>query len=160
MKFDAAKLARLMLPRFVDGQNVTVNDLRAVLEYQRAQQWQHNRLLHGYGIVVGLEVVIQELAKGDAEVVIAPGYALDGFGRELVVYDALRLKIGQDRRDFVVYLKFLDTDEQDLQVLFEPSNERLTAPTTRSDFAIPLARFRKPHLQWQHDRDFRPPRTK
>ena len=166
MKFDATKLARLTRPRLIEGQALTADDLRAALDYQRAVQWQHNRMLHGYGIVAGLDATIKEGENSGARVVIAPGYALDGWGRELIVYDPLEISVAQDRRDFVVYLKFVETDAaattltDDVQVLFEPPAERLLAPTTRADFAIPIARFRKPHLTWQHDRSFRPPRAK
>jgi hypothetical protein len=166
MKFDASKLARLTRPRFVPGKMLTAEDLRAEQEYQRAVRWQHNRLLHGYGIVAGLEVVVQETETDGSQVFIAPGYALDGWGRELIVYEPLTLPLSPDRRDFVVFLKYVDADAADetadggVQVLFEPPAERLLAPTTRGDFAIPLARFRKPHTQWQHDRTFRAPRAK
>jgi hypothetical protein len=162
MKFDAKRLVHLPRPRVAAGKMVTAEDLRAEQEYQREMRWQHNRLLHGYGIVVGLEVIIQEKETDGSQVVIAPGYALDGWGRELLVSEPLALALSPDRRDFVVYLRYSEAETADgesVQVLFEPPAERLTAPTARSDFAIPLARFRKPHHQWQHDRTFRAPRA-
>jgi hypothetical protein len=160
MKFDASKLAHLARPRYFEGQLLTAEDFRAEQAYQREKMWQHNRLLHGYGIVAGLEVAIEHDAHGGAQVVIAPGYALDGWGRELIVYEPLRLVLGHDRRDFVVFMKYVESDAAEVQILFEPPAERMTAPTTRSDFAIPLARFRKPHTDWQQERNFRPPRAK
>ncbi|MBI4674003.1 MAG: hypothetical protein HY741_20345 [Chloroflexi bacterium] len=166
MKFDATKLARFTPLRFVSGQMLTADDLRAEQQYQREMQWQHNRMLHGYGIVAGLEAAIEQNENGSAHVVIAPGYALDGWGRELIVYESLRIPLSQDRRDFVAYVRYVEanaeseTASSNVQVLFEPPAERLSAPTARDDFAIPLARFRKPHTEWQHDRNFRPPRAK
>lgn len=172
MKFDASKLTRLERPHYFAGQLLTADDLRAEQNYHREKMWLHHRMLHGYGIVAGLEVVIENQG---AQVVIAPGYALDGWGRELIVYEPLTLTLSPDRRDFVVYLKYVETRDddkkifaapnenfvrEDVQVLFEPPAERMIAPTTRSDFAIPLARFRKPHMEWQHDRTFRAPRAK
>jgi len=167
MKFDVTKLARLAPPRFVAGATPTTEELRAVLRYQNEMQWQHNRLLHGYGIVAGLEATIEENENGSASVVIAPGYALDGWGRELVVHETLRIPVAHDRRDFVVFVRFVESDADDssssraaLQTLFEPPAERMISPAARADFAIPLARFRRPHLQWQHDKNFRPPRVR
>lgn len=167
MKFDATKLARLAPPRFVAGQTPTTEELRAALRYQYEMQWQHNRLLHGYGIVAGLETAIEENPDGSASVVIAPGYGLDGWGRELIVPESLRIRLAHDRRDFVVYVRYVETETDEsnpdraaLQVLFEPPAERMVSPTARADFAIPLARFRRPHTQWQHDKNFRPPRVR
>ncbi len=166
------------LPRYFDGQLLTANDFRAEQNYHREKRWLHNRMLHGYGIVSGLDVSAQENESGDAQLLVAPGYALDGYGRELIVTEPLVIAVGQDRRDFVVFLKYAEHDDptslvptpdgdaqptriiETVQVLFEPPTARLTPPTMRADCAIPLARLRKPHHQWQHDRSFRPPRAK
>ena len=178
MKLDAHKLVSPPRPRYFDGRVLTAEDFRAEQNYHREKLWLHNRMLHGYGIVSGLDVAIEENEGGDALAVIAPGYALDGYGRELFVTEPLRVSVGHDRRDFVVYLKYAERDDptsvipqpdcepqatrviETVQVLFEPPAERMTPPTAREDFAISLARFRKPHHQWQHDRNFRPPRAK
>jgi hypothetical protein len=175
MKFDATKLLQLKRPQYFSGQLLTAADLQAEQNYHREKAWLHNRMLHGYGIVSGLEVMIQENDNGDAHVVISPGYALDGYGRELIVTDTLTLVLSQDRHDFLVYLKYAEHDDAEsktsmspqatrvvetVQVLFEPPSDRLVSPTAREDFAIPIARMRKPHRQWQRDRDFRPPRAR
>ncbi len=178
MKFDARKLVAPPRLHYFDGRLVTAADFRAAQNYQREKLWLHNRMLHGYGIVAGLEVAMQASADGVAQIEIAPGYALDGYGRELIVPDALSITVGRDRRDFVVFLKYAEQADlssalpmpdgesqvtqfiETAQVLFEAPTERLTPPPARADFAIPLARLRKPHQQWQHDRDFRPPRAK
>jgi len=178
MKFDARKLVAPPRLHYFDGRLVTAADFRAEQNYQREKLWLHNRMLHGYGIVAGLEVAMHANADGAAQIEIAPGYALDGYGRELIVPDALSATVGHDRRDFVVFLKYTERDDpssvtptfddktqaarilETAQIVFEAPTERLTPPPARADFAIPLARLRKPHQQWQHDRDFRPPRAK
>ena len=54
----------------------------------------------------------------------------------------------------------LNPNGKDAQVIFEPSpTERVLAPTTRGDYAIAIARLRRPHHNWQRDRDFRPARA-
>lgn len=178
MKLDTRKLASPARPRYFEGRLLGADDFRAEQSYVREKMWLHNRMLHGYGIVAGLDVTAQEQANGDEQVVIAPGYALDGYGRELIVREPLEVAVGHDRRDFIVLLKYLEQDDpssaipvpgaepqaaqtrETVQVLFESPAERLTAPPARPDFAVPLARLRKPHHQWQHDRNFRPPRAK
>lgn len=183
MKFDSNKLVRLKRPNYFAGQLLTADDLRAEQEYHLHSRWQHNRLLHGYGIVVGLEVGIQENDDGSTQVIVSPGYALDGWGRELVVTAPLGVYLPGDRHDLTLYLKYVEraddnADKQNIaptfgesaqvtrstesaQVTFEPSSgERAIAPATRADYAIPLARLRRPHQVWQRDKNFRPPRAK
>lgn len=178
MKLDPQKLVAPPRPRYFDGRALTAADLHAEQNYRREKAWLHNRMLHGYGIVSGLDVTVQENENDAVQVVIAPGYALDGYGRELIVPESLSVAVGQARRDFVVYLEFAERADaasvvpladgapqatrisETVRVLFEPPTERLTPPPARADFAIPLARVRKPHQQWQHDRTFRPPRAK
>ena len=49
--------------------------------YHRGKSRRHNRMLHGYGLVWGLEV-----RKGpDGALTIDPGYALDPHGEEIHV---------------------------------------------------------------------------
>lgn len=57
------------------------HDFKAEQEYHIAMRRQHNRLLHGWGIVEGLEV----RRKSDHEIVIDPGIAIDNLGREIVL---------------------------------------------------------------------------
>ncbi len=178
MKFDPTKLTRLKRPNFSSGKLLTADDLRAEQEYQREKMWQHNRLLHGYGIVVGLEVGLQENGDGSTQVIVSPGYALDGWGREIVVDEPIALYLPGDRHDLTVFVKYIEQTDDDAvkqiappqnsasvaetaQVTFEPSSaERALAPTQRADYAIALARLRRPHQNWQRDRNFRPARAR
>jgi hypothetical protein len=136
-------------------------------------------MLHGYGVVVGLEVGLEENPDGSTKIIVSPGYALDGWGREVVVTEPLSVYLPGDRHDLTVYVKYVEQDDDDdpgkratpsqdaplvvetAQVTFEPSSsERALAPTLRADFAVPIARLRRPHQHWQRDRDFRPARAK
>lgn len=178
MKFDASKLVQLRRPRYAAGTSPAAEDARAEQEYQLARQWQHNRMLHGYGVVVGLEVGVEENERG-TQVIVTPGYALDGWGREIVVTEPLAVSLPGDRHDLTVYLKYVEAENagdaaapaaagagrahiiETAQLVFEPTgSERAIAPTTRADFAIPIARVRRPQSKWQRDRDFRPARAR
>jgi hypothetical protein len=77
-------LACLERPRFFAGQLLTEAELNSLDGYVRAKNRMHNRLLHGYGTVCGLEVTCHEC---DGWVRIHPGYALDPCGEDLVVCD-------------------------------------------------------------------------
>lgn len=68
----------------------------------------HNRLLHGPGIVEGLEVSVDENQSG--AVVVLPGFALDSFGREIVVDRPVRVDVDQCRAGICfVTLQYAET---------------------------------------------------
>ncbi len=87
---DVPELARL---RFFHGQPLGALDLRREQSYHRDRARLHNRLLHGWGFVCGLEVEVaprrrQQECEGDpttAEVIVHPGVAIDCLGNEIVV---------------------------------------------------------------------------
>lgn len=179
MKFDPRKLVRLKRPHYFDGQLLTAAEFRAEQQYHLDHRWQHNRMLHGYGIVVGLEVGLETADNGSTQVIVSPGFALDGWGRELVVTEPLSLFLPGDRHDLTIYLKYVEHDDDDddtqaaaprsgsaavvefAQMTFEPStSEFALGATSRADFAIPIARIRRPRQEWQRDKNFRPPRAK
>lgn len=67
---------------YFDGQRLAAADLTAAQDFHRELRWRHNLALHGAGIVEGLAV---DGARGDVVVRVAPGFALDGHGRELIL---------------------------------------------------------------------------
>jgi hypothetical protein len=83
-------LPQLERPEFFDGQRLEPADLEAVYAYHRDVRWLHNRSLHSWGIAVGLNIAG---AKGDREVTVTPGYALDCDGHDLVLTRATTLPV-------------------------------------------------------------------
>ena len=73
---------------FSHGQMLTAADLAAEQAYLREKSRLHNRRLHGYGTVSGLDVSV-----ADGCVVVSPGLAIDGLGREVVVTQPLTLRL-------------------------------------------------------------------
>jgi hypothetical protein len=65
---------------YFHGRVLTADDLREEQEQARSRQWLHNRLLHGYGVVTGLDVTVEQ-----NDVHVSPGIAVDGLGREIVL---------------------------------------------------------------------------
>lgn len=72
----------LVRPAFFDGERLDADDLAAIYIYHRELRWLHNRALHSWGIAIGFGVAGR---KGGREVTVAPGYALDCQGRDLVL---------------------------------------------------------------------------
>lgn len=79
MTDDEAILERVT---FFDGQRLAAADLESVHDGDLRLRRLHNRTLHDWGVASGLGVSGK---KGDREVRVAPGHALNRFGRELIV---------------------------------------------------------------------------
>jgi hypothetical protein len=79
--------------RYFYGQPLGALDLRQEQAYHRDRARLHNRLLHGWGIVCGLEVDVRPVAECDPDaddpagttLVVAPGAAIDAAGDDIVV---------------------------------------------------------------------------
>jgi hypothetical protein len=83
-----AALRYLKRNRFFPGRLLTTEDLELEQEYFREKLKRHNRYLHGFGIVFGLEVY-----RSGRDVVISPGLAIDCQGNEIVVPEPLELAL-------------------------------------------------------------------
>ncbi len=70
-------------PRFFSGQLLTEDDLNDLSEYMLAKNRLHNLHLHGWGVVCGLEVSCHPDCRGWVRV--APGYAIDSCGNDVIV---------------------------------------------------------------------------
>ena len=88
---------------FIDAQN-----------YQRDMRRRHNLGPHLWGIVVGLELVEREVeGGGDArEVIILPGVAVDGYGREIIIFRSIAL-------DPALFLRFGATNHYSVWIGYE-----------------------------------------
>lgn len=73
----------LCRPRFFAGQLLTDEDLNRLDAYIRGKQRLHNRSLHGWGVVNGLDVRCEPCEHGG--VVVTPGHALAPCGEDIVV---------------------------------------------------------------------------
>jgi len=70
---------------FFNGERLFAADLQTLEEVQRELRWLHNKSLHDSGVADGLAVAGE---KGDRQVTVQPGYALDSSGREIVLTEA------------------------------------------------------------------------
>lgn len=69
-------------PRFFAGQLLTEAELNGEQAYVLAKNRLHNRYLHGWGVVCGLEVVCHDC---DGFVRVRSGYAIDPCGNDVIV---------------------------------------------------------------------------
>ena len=70
--------------RFFDGQQLFAPDLQGIEEFDRSMRELHNRSLHQPGIGNGFAVSGR---RGDREVTVQAGYAIDAEGREITLLD-------------------------------------------------------------------------
>jgi hypothetical protein len=66
---------------YFDRQFIRLADLRDEQAYHRDLRRRHNLSHHSWGIVLGLEIVLEQ----DGRPVVRPGLAIDGYGRELLL---------------------------------------------------------------------------
>jgi hypothetical protein len=80
----------LCRPRFFDGQLLSADDLTRLERYIIGKNRLHNRYLHGWGVVCGLEVVCDPCKD---QVIVRKGYALSPCGDDIVVCNDVTVPI-------------------------------------------------------------------
>lgn len=85
-------LHTFMRPRFFAGQLLTETELTGLASYFIEKQRLHNRYLHGYGVVVGLQVECDGCGPG---VIVRSGYAIDPCGADIVLPDSVSVNVAK-----------------------------------------------------------------
>ncbi|MBI5259413.1 MAG: hypothetical protein HY855_23120 [Burkholderiales bacterium] len=80
----------LCRPRFFAGQVLSADDLNRLDAYIRGKHRLHNRQLHGWGVVNGLEVTCAPCGNG---VNVGCGYAISPCGEDIVVCDTVPVDV-------------------------------------------------------------------
>ena len=75
---------------FFKGFMTTEKDWNDAERYHIDKRRLHNKMLHSSGIVYGygMDLKVNARARGDLSVEVQPGYAMDGMGNDLIIYDA------------------------------------------------------------------------
>ncbi|HEY4238219.1 MAG TPA: hypothetical protein VGM88_00305 [Kofleriaceae bacterium] len=75
---------------FFKGFLTTEKDWNDAERYHIDKRRLHNRMLHSPGIVYGYagDLKVNARARGDLSVEVQPGYAIDGMGNDLMIFDA------------------------------------------------------------------------
>ncbi len=88
-----SKLSPLKRVHFYTGKILTAADFEAEQEYYREIRRRHNRYFHGCGVVIGMEVAME-----NNMVRVAPGFALDCSGEEIEIQEAVLFPPPEDAR--------------------------------------------------------------
>ncbi|MEP6859870.1 MAG: hypothetical protein ABJE66_04580 [Deltaproteobacteria bacterium] len=97
-------------PLFFEGEYLSASDLAQLVIYLRDQSSRHLVGAHTWGIVAGLQLLEQPVGNGTVDMFLLPGYAIDGYGRPIVVVNPVRLSIdrfnGQPSGPVQVWLRY------------------------------------------------------
>ena len=167
--------------RFFDGMLLSKADFQVEQQYLRDKRTMHNRVLHGYGVVSGLDVSI---LKGTIRV--SPGLALSCTGDEIVVDERLVVPLPETRSSAYLTIRYEERGidpvpapagggvensriEETFEISFQahdPCHEHTRAKSARSRAlgcgkAHPIALAKLTHGKegWRIDHEFQPPRV-
>lgn len=97
-----AQYKRLRRNRYFDGKMLSAEDFEREQEYNLDRHRRNNRFLHGWGIVDGLGISIEQ----GKTVVVSPGLAIDCAGNEIVVEAEERLPITASAHRLYVVIRY------------------------------------------------------
>jgi hypothetical protein len=119
--------------QFFNGQRLMASDLQSLDDFNRNMRWLHNQSLHQPGVGSGYAVSGN---KGDREVSIQPGYAIDSEGREIVLTETHVEAVPPVANDGQGNSVFFD-----LAVSF-PADSDLKEAETREGICVPAGAVR------------------
>jgi hypothetical protein len=173
----------LKRPRFFSGQLLSASDLEAEQRYVLEKQKRHNRGLHGYGVVSGLDVSVKN-DDVNIDLNIDDGMAIDALGNEIVVPGCVQISLKRTGRVAYVMVRYREheTDpvpvqsdsnggaqfsrvEEGFEITISSTQEFSSAKAkdtveNQNESGVVLARLVLRRGRWQVDRKFRRPKTR
>jgi hypothetical protein len=119
-------------PRYFPGKLVTVQDFELEQRYHIEKRWLLNRSLHGAGVVTGLEVT----AATPGNVSVAPGFALDPRGRELLVCEPEEIAVPHHVEPLSICLLYAEVET--VQGTIRETYELIASPPPVPEDAVVL----------------------
>jgi hypothetical protein len=103
---------------YFTGQLLTAADLAAEQEYFLERARRHNRCCHGWGVVCGLDLDVDE-----AQVTVAPGMAFDCYGNEIILQrpTTMPLPAGQPAQSLYVVIHYEECETDPVPSVGAPS---------------------------------------
>jgi hypothetical protein len=114
-----SKSDKLQRVRYFAGQILGADDFNTEQNYFIQKHRLHNRHLHGWGVVNGLDVTVDK----SNVVHVSPGVAIDCVGNELLLYSPQELAAPPKPGEFFVVVEYFETE---LDPVPAPSTEGST----------------------------------
>lgn len=109
------KYGGLQRVRYFAGQLLTVDDFVTEQAYWIERQRRHNRCLHGWGVIEGLEVSI-----GGLKLFVEPGMAIDCAGNEIFLGTRAELVAPRMAREIYIVVEYCETERNPLPIICGP----------------------------------------
>ena len=153
--------------RYFSGQLLTERDFETEQQYHLQARYRHNKMLHGPGIVTGLEIEVSS-ADSTPSVIVRPGYALDPEGRELILGSCVKLEIRDKAASYYVTMEH--TEQQTDWIPTVDSSEpvasriqdavRVRLAQDEDCMALVIGRIVHGPSGWKLNQTFQPLRTR
>ena len=127
---------------FFAGRLLTADDLALEQNYFREKQKLHNRALHGFGVVSGLDVI-----QRPGKLIITAGLAIDCQGNEIVVEEPVELSLPQSVAGSSTYLRISYHENESGSVPTEETGESSCSLRIEEKF---IADFSNVNLNQHH----------
>ena len=149
--------------RYYTGKLMSVADFEQEQQYLRTKHRRHNRLLHGVGIVSGLDVSVETgRAGGEPVVVVSPGFAISQEGEELLLCERATSNMCLGKEVCYVTVRLAErptnVDVGGEASRIEESAEIAVVEDVASGL-LAIARLRRDGDTWQPDTSFEPARV-
>jgi hypothetical protein len=109
-------------PRFFDGRLLTAQDLQAEQVYHCRKAQFRNLHLHGVGIVSGLRL---RIGDDRTSLIVTPGYAIDGHGRDICVPYDIQLPIPSQVTRLSVWISHAEVESAPMPSLSSIDRDNL-----------------------------------
>lgn len=107
-----SKFPKLERLNYFNGRMLSADDFKLEQTYFIDKQRLHNRYLHGWGVVSGLDVSI----KG-SKVHVEPGVAIDCAGNEIYLHSCVNIAILKGAVEFYVVVEYCEIETTPIPVM-------------------------------------------
>ncbi len=113
--------------KYFSGKMMSEKDFQDEQDYFREKHKLHNRYLHGYGVVTGLEVSISDDPPGMVRV--EPGYAIDRMGNDILLPEAQTVAFPDRGKKACLIIEWEERETDFVPVRSSEVEEELVAAT-------------------------------
>ena len=105
-------------PKYFSGKLLTAEDFQDEQNYFVEKRRLHNRYIHGFGIVCGLDISLK-----DESLIVEAGYALDCEGNDIVICEPFEMDLpDKDKKEVFVGLKYHEVETEPVPQIKMPEH--------------------------------------
>jgi hypothetical protein len=150
--------------RYFNGRLLSAQDFEDEQNYSLNRMRLHNRMLHGWGVVSGLEVCRGE---DDSSVQVSPGLAIDPLGNEILLAEPISFPWPADGETACLVLCYAERltdplpavgpegEAMEFSRIEEVATLKYEAQPDGNPNGVPLARLKRGRRRWKIDKKFR-----